>query len=149
MKYKIGMFIISLGFISPLVGLVVPFLGFDETTTNSLVAFFMIGGPELFIIGGGALTGKEGLETIKAKVFAPAGPTRYALGAYLFIFALLANLVFAYVELLELYVIDLQTQLIVTVSFDVLAIVAILMMGKEFFMKLSELFVFKGVKEGE
>ena len=145
MKYKIGMFIISLGFISPLVGLVVPFLGFDEITTNTLVVFFMVGGPEIFIIGGGALTGKEGLEQIKAEVFAPAGKTRYTLGAYLFIFALLANLVFAYVELLELYPLALDTQLIVTIAFDVLAIVAILMMGKEFFIKVSQLFVWQGV----
>jgi len=146
MKYKIGMFIISLGFISPFIGLVIPFLGFDETTTNSLVAFFMVGGPEIFIIGGGALTGKKGLDTIKAKVFAPAGKTRYTLGAYLFIFALLANLVFAYIELLDMYSLRLEVQLIVSVVFDILAIVSMLLMGKEFFIKVSELFVFKGMK---
>ncbi|SFV52639.1 hypothetical protein MNB_SM-4-169 [hydrothermal vent metagenome] len=145
MKYKIGMFLISLGFISPLIGLVVPFLGFDEITSNSLVAFFMIGGPEIFIIAGGALAGKEAMQNIKTKIFSPAGPTRYAVGSYLFVFALLANLIFSYIVLLELVPICLSIQLNITIAFDILAIISILLMGKEFLIKISRLFSYEGV----
>jgi len=147
MKYKIGMFIIVLGFISPIFGLIVPFFGFDEITTNTLIGFFMVGGPELFILLGGALAGKEGLDKIKSKIFAPAGQRRFTLGAYLFISSLLANLVFAYIILLEVYVLALDTQLIVTIAFDVLAVASIFMMGKEFLIKLPKLFTWEGVKD--
>lgn len=54
LKYKIGMFFI-LGIISPLIGLLVPLLELPAETTTTIVALFMIGGPEVFIVLGGAL----------------------------------------------------------------------------------------------
>lgn len=145
MKYKIGMALIILGIISPLIGFIVPFLGFDSTTSTALVAFFMVGGPEIFLIAGGALAGKEGLDLIKSKLFAPAGQTRYKFGAYLLIFGVLANMIFAYLNLMDFYTISSDSELTITIVFDVLAVVGILLMGKEFFGKLSKLLTYEGV----
>ena len=65
---KIGIFIVVLGFISPVFGLVIPFLGLDTTTTAALVTAFMVGGPEILIVLGGLLAGKEGVLLVKNKV---------------------------------------------------------------------------------
>jgi len=68
MKTKIGLFLIILGFISPIFGLIVPVFGFSSTTTTTLVAFFLVGGPEIFLVLGAALAGKEGIIIVKNRI---------------------------------------------------------------------------------
>lgn len=68
LRSKIGIFIIALGFISPLFGLIIPFLGLNKTTTAALVTAFMVGGPEILIVLGGVLAGKDGVLLVKNRV---------------------------------------------------------------------------------
>ena len=94
LKSKIGIGMVIMGFICPLFGFVVPFLGFSTTITTAMVTFFVVGGPELFLLLGGVLAGKEGvlLVTNKLKKMLglpegryPAGSTQYNIGIALFL----------------------------------------------------------------
>ncbi len=66
-KGKIGIALVVLGMILPVFALIVPFLGLSEGLSAGLVGFLMIGGPEIFIVAGGALAGKEGVLLVKEK----------------------------------------------------------------------------------
>ncbi len=69
MKYKMGIGFIILGIISPLFGLAVPLLNLSTATTTALVTFFMVGVPEIFLIAGAALAGKQAIESIRKELF--------------------------------------------------------------------------------
>jgi hypothetical protein len=68
LKSRIGIFLIVLGFIFPVFGLLVPLLGLSVAVTTTLVAFFMVGGPEIFLVAGAALAGKEGILLVQNKI---------------------------------------------------------------------------------
>ncbi|NME70315.1 hypothetical protein [Flammeovirga aprica] len=68
LRSRIGIVLIVLGFISPLIGLLIPLLNLSSTLTTSLVALFMVGGPEVFLVLGSALAGKEGITIVKNKI---------------------------------------------------------------------------------
>ena len=106
LKSRIGIFLVILGFISPLVGLIIPFLGFDKTTTAALVTFFLIGGPEIFLILGGLLAGKEGVLLVKNKIKRllglpegkyPATKSQYTVGVVLLLLWLLSAVAPSYI----------------------------------------------------
>lgn len=84
LKYKVGMSLIILSFAMPIFAIIVPFFGFSAATTTTIVAFFLVGVPEVFLIAGGALAGKEALASIKSKLLQPAGKMRYQIGMVLF-----------------------------------------------------------------
>ncbi|WP_044211142.1 transporter suffix domain-containing protein [Flammeovirga sp. OC4] len=67
-KSKIGLGIIVLGVICPVFGLIVPFLGLSKAVTATLITFFVVGGPEIFLLIGGLLAGKEGVQIVKKKI---------------------------------------------------------------------------------
>jgi len=69
LKYKIGMGFIFLGIFSPLISFAVPLLDLSTGTTTALVTFFMVGAPEIFLIAGAALAGKQAFESIKKEFF--------------------------------------------------------------------------------
>jgi len=69
LKYKIGMGFIFLGIFSPLISFAVPLLDLSTGTTTALVTFFMVGAPEIFLIAGAALAGKQAFESIKKELF--------------------------------------------------------------------------------
>ena len=144
LKYKIGMICIVLGIISPLIGLVIPFLGLPAATTTTIVAAFMIGGPEIFLVLGAALAGKEGLTTVKSTLFAPAGRARYQIGIFLVVAGVLGNWVLAYLELSGLLQWDINTMLTVTAVTDLVTIAGALLAGVEFFAKIWRLFRWEG-----
>lgn len=146
LKYKIGMTLIILGIISPVFAILVPFLGFSAATTTTIVAFFMVGVPEVLLIAGGALAGKEALESIKSKLFQPAGKMRYQIGMVLFVAGVLVNWIAAYLELMDVMKLDQNTLLVATGVIDLVTIAGILLMGVEFFSKLKRMFVWEGVK---
>ena len=68
LKSKIGIGLVIFGFVLPVFGLVVPLLDLDTALTTTLVAFFMVGGPEIFLLLGAALAGKEGVLLVKNRV---------------------------------------------------------------------------------
>ena len=105
-KRKIGIGLVVIGFICPIIGLGIPFLGLNSKTTAALVTFFMVGGPEIFLVLGGLLAGKEGvlLVTNRIKRFLglpegryPAGRTQYNIGVVLIIFWFLLAILPGYV----------------------------------------------------
>lgn len=144
MKYKVGMGFIVLGIFSPLIGFAVPLLDLPSGTTTALVTFFMVGGPEIFLIAGAALAGKQAIETIKKEFFQFAGKTRYQFGLILFVTTVLVNWGFVYINLLEDYAFNINTRLIVTLCIDVTTIISIFIMGPEFFEKLKRLATWEG-----
>ena len=144
MKYKIGMGFIILGIFSPLIGLAVPLLNLSTETTTALVTFFMVGGPEIFLIAGAALAGKQAIEAIKKDFFQYAGKIRYQFGLILFVTTVLVNWVFVYFNLLEDYAFDINTRLMVTLCIDVITIISIFVMGPEFFEKVKRLATWEG-----
>lgn len=145
LKYKIGMTFIIMGIISPVFGLIVPFLGLPASTTTTIVALFMVGGPEVFLVLGGALAGKEALTTIKSRLFAPAGKTRYYIGLSLLVVGLFANWVLVYLDLSGLLQWDINTMLICTAGIDLLTVSGALLAGAELFAKIWRLFRWEGV----
>lgn len=68
LRSRIGVFLIVLSFMCPVFGLIIPLFNLSATATTTLVAFFMVGGPEIFLIAGGALAGKEGIDLVKNKI---------------------------------------------------------------------------------
>ena len=68
LRSKIGIGFVILAIMCPLIGLVIPLFGLSKATTTVLVAFFMLGGPEVFLILGGFLAGKEGVLLVKNKI---------------------------------------------------------------------------------
>ena len=144
LKYKIGMGLIILGIISPLIGLAVPLLNLPSATTTALVTFFMVGGPEIFLIAGAALAGKQAIEAIKKDFFQYAGKARYQFGLILFITTILVNWGFVYLNLLEDYAFDFNNRLIVTLCIDVITIISVFVMGPEFFEKVKRLATWEG-----
>ena len=143
-KYKIGMGFIILGVSSPIIGFVIPFLNLSDEITTTLVTFFMVAGPEVFLIIGGALAGKEAMGAIKGRLFQYAGKTRYQLGLYLFIASTLANWLFSYIDIIGAHGLSIDSQLILTLCFDIVSIISIFVMGPEFFDKLKRLVTWEG-----
>jgi len=68
LKSKVGIGFVILGFISPIFSFLVPLLNLSSEMSTTLVAFFLVGGPEVFILIGGALAGKEGVTLVKNKI---------------------------------------------------------------------------------
>lgn len=68
LKSRIGLGLIVLGFISPVFGLIVPLFNLPSAVATGLIAFFLVGAPEIFLIAGAALAGKEGLLLVKNRI---------------------------------------------------------------------------------
>ena len=86
--------------------MIVPFLGLDTTTTTTLVAALMIGGPEVFLILGGLLAGKEGVLLVKNKVKRllglpegryPSTRSQYTIGVLLLLLWFIATVLSGYI----------------------------------------------------
>ena len=145
LKYKIGMALIIAGIASPLLSFLVPLLGLSTAAASTAVAFLMIGLPEIFLVAGGVLAGKEALLTVKYRLFKPAGRVRYLLGLVLFVCTILANWILVYLALTDVVLMEQENLLIIIGSLDIVNVASILMMGVEFFAKFKRIFVFEGV----
>ncbi len=138
LKSKIGIGLVVLGFICPLIGIIVPFLGFDSTITAALVTFFLVGGPEIFLLLGGLLAGKEGITLVtnmlKKMLGLPEGKypatrSQYTIGLVLlvlwFILAILPVYIF------EFFPVDLiiDNLLWFSIGADLLLVIAVFGFG--------------------
>ena len=108
-KSKIGIAFVVLSFIAPVIALTIPFLGLSKTLTTFLVAIFMVGGPEVFLIIGGALAGKDGVVLVKNKIkkilglpegHYPASKTQYNIALFL-IFVWALSFILPYIPVLS------------------------------------------------
>ena len=145
------MFFITLSIISPLIGLLVPLLGFSTTTTATIVGAFMIGGPEVFLIGA-ALAGKEAVNAIMAKIKAvfkregqpkPVSREQYNFGLLLIVLSLVGTWVLAYLEFAIDFEINRKTFLYLNFLGDALFIIGFFVLGEQFWEKFKRLFTWE------
>lgn len=148
LKYKIGMFLLIIMIISPGIALLIPYLGLSETLTLTIQGLFLVGGPEVFMVAGIALAGKEGLETIKntvKKLFGlpagdyPATKSQYNLGLTMIVLGLVIQMLVAYLPQLIENCILAQYELYFNLAGDVLIILGVFTAGQQFISKLKKL----------
>ncbi len=148
-KYKFGMFFLILMIISPGVALLIPMLGFSDTITLSLQGFFFIGGPEVFMIVGIALAGKEALTTIKngaKKIIGmppgeyAAGEQQYRLGLTFIFIGMVIPFVMSYLPVLINNGFFVEQDLWINLSGDILFVLGVFIAGEQFTSKLKSLF---------
>jgi hypothetical protein len=147
LRCKIGIGFIVLGIIFPIFGFIVPFLGFSASVSTAIIGFFIIGGPEVCLIVGVAIAGKEAVDLVKKRLFRPAGKTRYRIGLVLLCVSILSNWILAYAEVTQFISLPLDTQLYVMGGLDIVAIASLIILGPEFFDKLKKLFIWGGMKQ--
>ena len=147
LRCKIGIGFIVLGTMLPLFGFIVPFLGFSASVSTAIIGFFIIGGPELCVIIGVALAGKEAVDLVKKRLFRPAGKTRYRIGLVLLCGSILSNWILAYAEVTQFLSLPLHTQLYIMAGLDIVTIASLIILGPEFFEKLKKLFIWGGMKQ--
>ncbi len=151
LRFKIGIGFIVLSCVFPLFGMVVPFFGLSTYLTAFLVAFFLVGGPELCLIVGAALSGKKAVQMITEKVKKlfrrgppkPVSKCRYIVG----LVALLLGNVIMFLRdyappLFHLKVSDL-TLLGVNLVADFIIIISFFILGEQFWEKLKKLFTWE------
>ena len=139
-RCKIGIGFVVFGAILPIFGFIVPFFGFSDAVSAAIIGFFIIGGPELCLIIGVALAGKEAVGLVKKELFRPAGKTRYRIGLVLLCVSILSNWILAYAAVTQLLLWTLHTQLYTMVSLDIVTIASLIILGPEFFDKFKKLF---------
>ena len=121
----------------------------------AIQGFLLVGGPEVFMVIGVALAGKEGLTTIKnavKRIFGlPAGEyaatrSQYTLGLVMIALGLLAQLLVDYLYL----IVDLSQfasyELYVNLGGDVLIILGVFVAGQQLFAKLKSLITWEAWK---
>lgn len=143
-KSRLGIFLIVLGFVCPVFGLMVPLLGLDSGTTTAIVAFFMVGGPEIFLILGGILAGKEGVTIVKNKIKRmlglpegryPAPKSQYNLAIFFIIIWFLLAIIPGYVPHILEWPLVAENLLWISIGADVLLLVSIFGLGGDQMVK--------------
>ena len=153
LKSKIGIGLVILGFICPIFGLVVPFLGLEGTTTTALVAFFMVGGPEIFLILGGLLAGKEGILLVKNRIKRmfglpegkyPATRSQYTVGLVLLVIWFLLAIIPGYIPgFVDIPFIE-ENLLWLSIGADLLFLIAIFGFGgHQMISKIAKVFTWE------
>ena len=153
LKSRIGIFLIIFGFICPIFGLLVPLLGFSAGMTATLVAFFMVGGPEIFMIAGAALAGKEGILLVKNKIkkmlglpegHYPAPRSQYYLAVGMMVLWLISLIIPYYIPGIE-EMLNLDTyEWYYFVIGDVIFVIAFLFIGgDQLITKLGKVFTWE------
>lgn len=152
LKYRIGIFLIIFGFISPLFSLLVPLLGLPSGTTAAIVGLFMLGIPEVFLIFGAALAGKEAVNAVKDKIkaiFKSEGPPKpvsreqYNFGLLLIVLSIVGTWVLAYLEFVIDFEINRRTFLYLNFLGDALFIIGFFVLGEQFWEKFKRLFTWE------
>ncbi|HJO94845.1 MAG TPA: transporter suffix domain-containing protein [Victivallales bacterium] len=144
LKLKVGFLFIILSFILPVFSFFVPMMNLPTYISGALIGILVLGGPEVCIILGVMLAGKEAVKNIKSKIFRSAGKIRYMTGLLVFLFCFFANLILAYLELIKVINITGNTWLHIMSTLDIVSILSILAMGPEFFFKIKRIFKWEG-----
>ena len=151
-RYKLGIFFLLLMIISPLIAVVIPYFELSKNITISIQGFFLIGGPEVFMILGIALAGKEGLTTIKdrlKKIFGlPAGDysaprKQYNFGLTLIILGMAIPFVISYIPALVHGGFFITNDLYLNLVGDGLFILGVFTAGQQFTSKIKSLFTWE------
>lgn len=152
LSYRIGMVCIGLSIISPLLALFVPLLGLSAGVSATLVGVLLLGGPEVFLVLGAILAGKEAVQAIKSKVMSlfkregpprPVSRARYNFGLILLVASLVATWILAYAGLVIDVELTQSTELIINAAIDAVVIVSFFILGEQFWEKLKRLFTWE------
>ncbi|MGD9328670.1 MAG: hypothetical protein PVH48_06850 [Cyclobacteriaceae bacterium] len=153
LRSKIGIFLIVFGFIFPVFGLLVPLLGLSTGMTTTLVAFFMVGGPEIFMIAGAALAGKEGIVLVKNRIKKmlglpegryPAPRSQYYLAVGMMVFWIISLIVPYYIPGIEKMLYLDTFEWYYFVIGDVIFVIAFLFIGgDQLVTKLGKVFTWE------
>lgn len=143
MRFKLGLIFIVIGTVMPAFGLAVPLLHLPAGYSAAIIGFFIVGGPELFLLIGAALAGKQAVTMVKSRLFRPAGRARYYTGLFLFVGCFAANWIFAYLEVSGIAHVNNHAWLRIMAGLDVAALGGLLLMGPALFSKLKGIFVWE------
>lgn len=157
-RCRIGLFIIAFGdVILPALCLVLPYLDLPTSVKIGLATVLLVGGPEVFMILGVALAGKEGYAVFKAllrkiwkRIRPPqrVSPARYRLGVVIFIASGLPMWVLAYLRAVTALPLDNQMVLWILAGSDFAFLISFFIAGGEFWEKLKRLFTPEPVEQG-
>ena len=156
-KYKLGMFFLFLMVVSPGLALLVPFFSLNETLTLSIQGILLIGGPEVFMVIGIALAGKEALTTIKnfvKKLFGmppgdyAASEAQYRLGLTFVFIGMLIPFIMSYLPVLVESGFVVEHDIEINLVGDVLFVIGVFIAGEQFSSKLKSLFTWDRWKLG-
>lgn len=149
-RCRIGLFIILFGdVILPAFCLVLPFIDLPTSLKVGLATVLLVGGPEVMMLVGVALAGKEGYAVFKAvlqkiwKSVKPpqrVSPARYRLGVVIFIASGLPMWLLAYLRAVTTLPFDNQVILWILIASDFAFLISFFIAGGEFWEKLKRLF---------
>ena len=147
-RFKIGIIIFVVGFLSPLLIPVVAATGLPTTWKAAISGLLAVGIPEVFSLVAIAVVGKSGFKYLKERIFAffkKYGPpdvvsrTRYRIGLIMFLLPLLFGWLAPYLSSLIPF---LKTHCIALgIIGDALFVVSLFVLGGDFWDKLRSLFI--------
>ncbi|MDF1683206.1 MAG: transporter suffix domain-containing protein [Legionellaceae bacterium] len=152
LKYRLGVVCIILSFVSPVIGLIIPFFNLPIEIKATLATVLLVGLPEVFLLIGAALAGKQATQALAAKVRACFGKTkppahigrfRYHLGLILFFGGMLLNWVLAYAGPAFIQDIGVNYYWVTTFIIDLVTIAGFFVAGAPFWEKIKKLFVWE------
>lgn len=158
-KYYFGIGLIIYSFLPYIfVFMIMPFLSFTTAEALSISSVILVTA-EVAFVSAVALLGKDFINMIKAKfkskfarkgdekIFKPISKTRFRIGIILFILTLSLPTVLTEVALYYNYVetIGLNNLLYILLSFDIIFIISLFILGGEFIDKLRGLFTYTSV----
>ena len=144
LKYSLGVLCIILALVSPLIGFAIASLIEDGVVKATVIGVFSLGIPEILLVLGGVLAGKQIIERFKNKLLAYAGRGRYITGGIIFILGNLLHWLVAYSDYLKPISMNYETKLNVTIALDIVCLLGILAMGPEFIDKIKTFFTYSG-----
>jgi len=157
-RCRFGLLIIALGdVILPALCLVLPYLDLPTYVKVGLGTVLLVGGPEVFMLLGVALAGKEGYAVFKTmlrkiwkRIRPPerVSPARYRLGVVIFIASGLPMWVLAYLRTATALPLDNQVVLGILVGSDIIFLISFFIAGGDFWEKLKRLFTPEPVEQG-
>ncbi|MDF1828054.1 MAG: transporter suffix domain-containing protein [Legionellaceae bacterium] len=154
LKYRLGVVCIVLSFVSPLVALIIPWFNLAVETKATLVTVFLVGIPEVFLLLGAALAGKEATQALTAKVRAyfgkqkkvspsPISRLRYRVGLSLFFGGMLLNWILSYVGPEFIPKVGINYYWLTMFLIDVITILGFFVAGAPFWEKIKKLFIWQ------
>ena len=151
-KYYVGMGCIALAVLAPLAGLVVYFLPLPSALKTTLTGALLLAGPEIFLVLGAAFAGKEAVQTIKSKIKAllgikgspkPVNRVRYNIGLAILITGVVIQLASVYGPTILHVEMSPRLSFFGNLTGDLLVIVGFFVLGKQFWEKIQNLFVWE------
>lgn len=154
-KYYTGMTCMVLALVLPLFGFLVPMLDLPILFSATIIGILTVGGPEIMVMLGAILLGKQTAYYYKEKFLAlfkkkPGRPKRVSKGRYYF------GLTLFFGSVLPLYLygffpavmpVDEELRYVILVSADLVFVLSFFILGGEFWEKIKNLFIWEKNKK--